>query len=157
MRSWSKEHVTRDAIDDGVARLARIGGLPKQGQASLKAQAVTPLSPAPEINKGPWVACSATWVEPSPAAAWVVSSAGAWRTARTFKQNGQEDAADSWVSKGPNKELAAPQLEQAIGADVSAAALEQQTGLSQEELLARLSRELPNSVDKYTPDGRVPS
>ena len=36
------------------------------------------------------------------------------------------------------------------------AALEQQTGLSQEELLARLSRELPNVVDKYTPDGRIP-
>jgi uncharacterized protein YidB (DUF937 family) len=73
-----------------------------------------------------------------------------------FKQNGQGDAAESWVSKGPNKELPAPQLKQAIGADVLAA-LEQQTGLSQEELLARLSRELPNAVDQYTPDGRLPS
>jgi uncharacterized protein YidB (DUF937 family) len=36
------------------------------------------------------------------------------------------------------------------------AALEQQTGLSQEELLARLSRELPTAVDQYTPDGRLP-
>jgi uncharacterized protein YidB (DUF937 family) len=35
-------------------------------------------------------------------------------------------------------------------------ALEQQTGLSQEELLARLSRELPTAIDKYTPDGRLP-
>ena len=35
--------------------------------------------------------------------------------------------------------------------------LEQQTGLSQEELLARLSRELPTAVDKYTPDGRLPA
>ena len=34
--------------------------------------------------------------------------------------------------------------------------LEQQTGLSQEELLARLSRELPTAVDKYTPEGRLP-
>jgi YidB-like protein len=34
--------------------------------------------------------------------------------------------------------------------------LVQQTGLSQEELLARLSRELPTAVDKYTPDGRLP-
>jgi len=73
-----------------------------------------------------------------------------------FKQNGQGDVADSWVSKGPNKELPAPQLKQAIGADVLAA-LEQQTGLSQEELLARLSRELPSAVDQYTPDGRVPN
>ena len=35
--------------------------------------------------------------------------------------------------------------------------LSQQTGLSRQELLARLSRELPDAVDKYTPDGRLPS
>ncbi len=34
--------------------------------------------------------------------------------------------------------------------------LAQQTGLSEDELLKRLSRELPNAVDKYTPDGRLP-
>jgi uncharacterized protein YidB (DUF937 family) len=72
-----------------------------------------------------------------------------------FKQNGQGDAAESWINKGPNKELPPPQLRQAIGPDVLAA-LEQQTGLSQEELLARLSRELPAAVDQYTPDGRLP-
>ena len=73
-----------------------------------------------------------------------------------FKQNGQGEAAESWINKGPNKELPPPQLKQAIGADVLAA-LEQQTGLSQEELLARLSRELPSAVDQYTPDGRIPA
>ena len=73
-----------------------------------------------------------------------------------FKQNGQGDAAESWINTGPNKELPPPQLKQAIGADVLAA-LEQQTGLSQEELLARLSRELPAAVDQYTPDGRLPN
>ena len=73
-----------------------------------------------------------------------------------FKQNGQGDAADSWVGTGPNKQLAAPQLEQAIGPDVLAT-LSQQTGLSREELLARLSRELPNAVDRYTPQGRLPT
>jgi uncharacterized protein YidB (DUF937 family) len=72
-----------------------------------------------------------------------------------FKQNGQGDAAQSWIDKGPNKELPPPQLKQAIGPDVLAA-LEQQTGLSQDELLARLSRELPAAVDQYTPDGRLP-
>lgn len=73
-----------------------------------------------------------------------------------FNQNGQGEAAQSWVDKGPNKELPPPQLKQAIGADVLAE-LEQQTGLSQEEILSRLSRELPNAVDKYTPDGRLPN
>ena len=72
-----------------------------------------------------------------------------------FRQNGQGDAAQSWIDKGPNKELPPPQLKQAIGPDLLAA-LEQQTGLSQEELLARLSRELPSAVDRYTPDGRLP-
>jgi uncharacterized protein YidB (DUF937 family) len=73
-----------------------------------------------------------------------------------FKKNGQGEAAESWIGTGPNKEVSPPELKQAIGQDVLAA-LEQQTGLSQEELLARLSRELPTAVDKYTPDGRLPS
>jgi uncharacterized protein YidB (DUF937 family) len=73
-----------------------------------------------------------------------------------FKQNGQGDTVDSWVGTGPNKQIAPSQLEQAIGPDVLAT-LSRQTGLSKEELLARLSRELPNAVDKYTPQGRLPS
>ena len=73
-----------------------------------------------------------------------------------FKQNGHGDAAQSWINAGPNKEVSPPELKKAIGPDVLAA-LEKQTGLSQEELLTRLSRELPSAVDKYTPDGRIPS
>jgi uncharacterized protein YidB (DUF937 family) len=73
-----------------------------------------------------------------------------------FKQNGQGETAQSWVNHGPNKEVSPPQLKQAIGSDVLEK-LEQQTGLSQEELLARLSRELPAAVDRYTPDGRLPA
>ena len=73
-----------------------------------------------------------------------------------FKQNGQGETADSWVGTGPNKPLAPQQLEQAIGPDVLAT-LSQQTGLSREELLARLSRELPNAVDRYRPQGRLPA
>ena len=73
-----------------------------------------------------------------------------------FKQSGQGETAQSWVNDGPNKDVSPPQLKQAIGPDVLAA-LEQETGLSQEELLARLSRELPAAVDKYTPDGRLPN
>jgi uncharacterized protein YidB (DUF937 family) len=73
-----------------------------------------------------------------------------------FTTNGQGEAVDSWVGKGPNKDLQADQLKSAIGPDVLQA-LEQQTGLPQDELLARLSRALPEAVDKYTPDGRVPA
>ena len=73
-----------------------------------------------------------------------------------FTKNGQGETAASWVGHGPNQEVSPPQLKQAIGQDVLEA-LVQQTGLSQEELLARLSRELPTAVDKYTPDGRLPA
>ncbi|WP_029584093.1 YidB family protein [Bradyrhizobium sp. URHD0069] len=73
-----------------------------------------------------------------------------------FKQNGQGETAQSWINNGPNKEVSPPQLKQAIGSDILEK-LEQQTGLSQEELLARLSRELPEAVDKYTPEGRLPA
>lgn len=73
-----------------------------------------------------------------------------------FKQTGHGDAADSWVGTGANKQLAPAQLEQAVGPEVLET-LSKQTGLSREELLARLSRELPNAVDKYTPQGRLPT
>lgn len=73
-----------------------------------------------------------------------------------FKQNGQGEAAQSWIGQGPNREIAPPELRQAIGPDVLQK-LEQQTGLSQQEILDRLSRELPTAVDKYTPDGRLPT
>ena len=73
-----------------------------------------------------------------------------------FKQNGQGATADSWISTGPNQPVEPSQLEQAIGPDVLAT-LQKQTGFSREELLARLSRELPDAVDKYTPQGRLPA
>jgi uncharacterized protein YidB (DUF937 family) len=82
-------------------------------------------------------------------------SGGLGELLERFKENGQGETAQSWINDGPNKEVSPPQLKQAIGQDVLVE-LERQTGLSQEELLARLSRELPTAVDTYTPDGRLP-
>jgi uncharacterized protein YidB (DUF937 family) len=73
-----------------------------------------------------------------------------------FKQSGHGETAESWVGTGANKPVTPPQLEQAVGPDMLET-LSKQTGLSREELLARLSRELPNAVDKYTPQGRLPT
>jgi uncharacterized protein YidB (DUF937 family) len=83
-------------------------------------------------------------------------SSGLGELFEKFKQSDHNATAQSWVNNGPNKEISPPELKQVIGADVLAM-LEKQTGLSQEELLARLSRELPVAVDKYTPDGQLPS
>lgn len=72
-----------------------------------------------------------------------------------FRENGQGATADSWVSRGPNREITKDELRSAVGPDVLAN-LRTQTGLSEDELLDRLTRELPAAVDKYTPEGRVP-
>jgi uncharacterized protein YidB (DUF937 family) len=72
-----------------------------------------------------------------------------------FAQAGQRDAVESWVGTGPNREIAPNELEQAVGPEVLQT-LSQRTGLSREELLSRLTRELPTAVDRYTPDGRLP-
>jgi uncharacterized protein YidB (DUF937 family) len=73
-----------------------------------------------------------------------------------FRQAGQGDAADSWVQSGPNRPVQPAHLEQALGEDVIEH-LQQQTGLSRQDLLARLSTSLPETVDKLTPDGRMPT
>ncbi len=72
-----------------------------------------------------------------------------------FREVGQGEAAESWVRQGPNREIAASQLEQAIGPE-TLETLSRQIGLSREEILSRLSRDLPDAVDRYTPDGRIP-
>jgi uncharacterized protein YidB (DUF937 family) len=73
-----------------------------------------------------------------------------------FKQSGQSETAQSWVNTGPNKPCTADQLERAIGPEVLDT-LSEQTGLSRDELVTRLCRELPDAVDKYTPQGRLPT
>jgi uncharacterized protein YidB (DUF937 family) len=85
-----------------------------------------------------------------------VLSGGLAEIVDRFKKSGQGETAESWVGTGPNKQVTPAQLEQAIGPEVLAT-LSKQTGLSRDELLARLSRELPAAVDKYTPHGRLPT
>ena len=92
----------------------------------------------------------------SGATAGNVLSGGLGGLIERFKQNGQGPAADSWVRTGPNQQLEPNQLEQAIGPDVLNT-LSQETGLSRDELLTRLTRDLPAAVDKFTPEGRLPT
>ena len=73
-----------------------------------------------------------------------------------FKKNGQGKAAESWVKDGPNQPIAPDQVENAIGPDILDQ-LAEQTGLSRKELLSRLSQRLPEAVNRYTPQGRIPT
>jgi len=73
-----------------------------------------------------------------------------------FKQSGHAEAAESWVKTGPNQPIGSYDLEQVIGPEVLSK-LAEQTGLSREELLARLTREVPGAVDGLTPNGRLPT
>jgi uncharacterized protein YidB (DUF937 family) len=73
-----------------------------------------------------------------------------------FTGTGHDREARSWVETGPNQQIAASDLEDALGAD-TIAALESQTGLSRDELLSRLQAVLPTAVDKMTPEGRLPA
>ena len=73
-----------------------------------------------------------------------------------FRQTGQRDTVDSWVSTGPNRSVSPDELEQAIGSDTMDD-LMQHTGLSRSDILERLSRDLPTAVDQFTPNGRLPN
>jgi uncharacterized protein YidB (DUF937 family) len=73
-----------------------------------------------------------------------------------FRQNGYGDHADSWVGTGQNRRLAPDELSHALGSN-TIDELEQQTGLPRQQLLSELSDHLPDAVDHFTPDGRLPT
>ena len=73
-----------------------------------------------------------------------------------FKQAGQGSAVDSWVEKGPNTAIDETQLEKGLGSELIDG-LVQQTGLSRDTLLSRLALVLPETIDKLTPEGRLPT
>jgi uncharacterized protein YidB (DUF937 family) len=88
-------------------------------------------------------------------AAGSILSGGLGDLLNQFQQKGLGDQADSWVSNGPNKQVAPGDLASALGAD-QIEALSSQSGLSRDELLQGLSQYLPDVVNHLTPDGRLP-
>jgi uncharacterized protein YidB (DUF937 family) len=74
----------------------------------------------------------------------------------TFRDAGQKDTADSWVTVGvPTQTLNRDQVEQAIGRD-TLAEVAAKSGLDYDELLERLSKDIPETVDRLTPEGKFP-
>ncbi|MGZ3289817.1 MAG: YidB family protein [Xanthobacteraceae bacterium] len=89
-------------------------------------------------------------------AAGSVISGGLGDLLKQLQQGGQGEAANSWVSNGPNKQIAPGDLASALGAD-QINSLMSQSGLSRDELLSGLSQHLPDVVYHLTPDGRLPT
>jgi uncharacterized protein YidB (DUF937 family) len=87
--------------------------------------------------------------------AGTILSGGLGELLKKFQQAGQGRAAESWIGTGPNQSVAPEDLEQAIGAD-TLDALAERTGIPRDRLLAELKDMLPTTVDKLTPDGRLP-
>jgi uncharacterized protein YidB (DUF937 family) len=73
-----------------------------------------------------------------------------------FRQSGHEEKAQSWVSTGDNRPIEPNEMEHVLGAE-RIEWLMQQTGLSKDQLLAGLSKELPGAIDKLTPNGQMPT
>ena len=73
-----------------------------------------------------------------------------------FRSAGSGSKVDSWVKQGPNEPIEPQEVESAIDEE-TLSSLSQQTGLSREELIARITQALPEAVDKMTPDGQLPT
>lgn len=89
-------------------------------------------------------------------AAGSVLSSGLGDLLKQFQQGGHSETVNSWVGSGPNKQISPDDLANALGAD-QINTLVQHTGLSRDELLSGLSKQLPEAINKLTPDGRLPN
>jgi len=89
-------------------------------------------------------------------AAGSVLSGGLNDLLKQFQQSGLSDVAQSWINTGPNKEIAAEDLSKALGED-QIKALMTHSGLSRDELIAGFSQQLPELINKLTPNGRLPT
>jgi uncharacterized protein YidB (DUF937 family) len=89
-------------------------------------------------------------------AAGSVVSGGLNDLLKQFQQNGQGDVAKSWIGPGANKAISPNDLASALGAD-RITALAGFSGMSRDDLLNGLSQQLPDVIDRLTPDGRLPT
>jgi uncharacterized protein YidB (DUF937 family) len=75
---------------------------------------------------------------------------------KQFQEKSHGDTANSWVQPGENKPIDDRQLSEVLGPEILND-LAARTGSSADEILRRLSRDLPTVVDDLTPDGQLPS
>lgn len=73
-----------------------------------------------------------------------------------FRDAGRGDMAESWVSSQANQPMNVTELEDALGHE-TLDDLTRKTGLTRAELLLRLNVALPEVVNRFTPQGRLPT
>ncbi|MEU3739279.1 MULTISPECIES: YidB family protein [unclassified Streptomyces] len=67
-----------------------------------------------------------------------------------------QDQLDSWVGKGDNQPLSPDQVKQAVP-DETLDKVATDAGVSRDEAADQIARQLPQAVDKLTPEGQVPT
>jgi uncharacterized protein YidB (DUF937 family) len=75
---------------------------------------------------------------------------------RQFQAAGKGPVVESWIGTGENKPLTANELSTVLSEEQTAF-LTERTGLTKEELLAGLSKKLPETINELTPEGRIPT
>lgn len=73
---------------------------------------------------------------------------------QSFHQQGLGQIMESWIGTGPNLPIEPKQLQSVIG-DERLAQMSQKSGVPSGDLLHQLARNLPQVIDKLTPDGNV--
>lgn len=83
-------------------------------------------------------------------------SGGLGELLEQFTKKGEQGTADSWIGSGANQSVQTSSLEQVLGSD-TISDIARKTGFSKDEILERLSVNLPNAVNDFTPEGRLPT
>ncbi len=72
-----------------------------------------------------------------------------------LQTNGLGHTVNSWISDGPNAPVSPADVHKAFG-EQTISELAAKSGLTTQELTAKLAQVLPHAVDALTPDGQVP-
>ena len=73
-----------------------------------------------------------------------------------FESSGLGRKIDSWIGKGDNEQISADEVKQALGQD-EVDKVAQNAAVDADQAADEIARELPDAVDKATPEGRIPS
>ena len=74
---------------------------------------------------------------------------------QSFQQKGLGDIISSWIGTGQNLPISPDQIKEGLGSEILQN-LAAKAGLSLDEVMAKLSEQLPNLIDRMTPDGVIP-